>query len=166
MSKKNDPEPLSYDQQLELHGDDIVDQYISPNRRIPAEIVLEPSGNGVRVTARDSEHRVLWGFVGAKETANQIHCLVAVYETLHQLIAEHLETMNLALSTNKVDMQSAKDAIARLNDTVKWLAASLEVKNVTDATEERARIINRIVSDADRQIRLEAASLKGMKPRT
>jgi hypothetical protein len=50
----------TYDQQLAIAGNAIEEVDISPNRRIAGEIVLEPMGTGVRVTARDDRHRVLF----------------------------------------------------------------------------------------------------------
>jgi hypothetical protein len=157
----------TFDQQLHIAGDAIADEDISPNRRIPGEVVFEPMGNGVRVTARDDQHRVLWGYVGSKETVSQIHCLVATYDTLQGLIAEELEKRGLFTPDEHEDpVGQAQTAIDRLEATVKWLRASLDVKKVSDATLERAKAISRIASDADRQISLDATSLKGMKSRT
>ena len=42
--------PKTFDQQIQLLGDNIVNEDIWPNRRIAGEIVFEPLGNGVRVT--------------------------------------------------------------------------------------------------------------------
>jgi hypothetical protein len=74
MSKEPDLFGKTFDQQLQVAGDEIAERDISPNRRIPGEVVFEPVMNGVRVTARDSEHRVLWGFIGSKDMISQIHC--------------------------------------------------------------------------------------------
>lgn len=69
-------------------------------RRIKGEVIFEPMGNGVRVTARDESHKVLWGYVGSKETVKQIHCLVATYDTLQDMIAEELEKRGLLSTGN------------------------------------------------------------------
>lgn len=157
----------TYDQQLAIAGDAINEADISPNRRVTGEVVFEPMGNGVRVTARDDQHRVLWGYVGSKETVSQIHCLVATYDTLQGLIAEELEKRGLFTPDEQEDpVGQAQAALDRLDATVKWLRASLDVKKVSDATLERAKAIGRIALDADRQISLDATSLKGMKSRT
>ena len=157
----------TYDQQLAIAGDAIDEVDISPNRRVTGEVVFEPMGNGVRVTARDDQHRVLWGDAGSKETVNQIHCLVATCDTLQGLIAEELEKRGLFTPDEQEDpVGQAQAALDRLDATVKWLRASLDVKKVSDATLERAKAIARIASDADRQISLDATSLKGMKSRT
>lgn len=198
----------TFDQQVLAVGKDIAVRDITPNRRIPAEIVFEPTGSrvrvtaydennhilfqrddkktedniapkrirgevvfepmgsGVRVTARDEDHKMLWGYVGSKETAPQIHCLVAVYDTFQATLKHELEKRGL-IKPEKVDpIKDAKNAINSLEKTVKWLRDGLEVKNVSDATLERARTIARILSDADRQISLEASALKGMKSKT
>jgi hypothetical protein len=166
MKSENDLFGKTFDQQLEASGGDISGRDISPNRRIPGEIVFENMGAGVRVTARDAQHRVLWGYVGAKETVKQIHCLVAVYNTLQDLLAEELEKRGLFKAESRDPMSSAVAALDGLEKTVKWLRDSLKVKKVTDAATERARTIARIVSDAHRQITLEAGTLKGMKSKT
>lgn len=154
----------TFDQQVGIAGDEVTTADISPNRRIPGEIVFEPMGSGVRVTARDEQHRVLWGYVGSKETVKQIHCLVATYDTLQGLVGEELEKRGLTVADDQQDpMAGAERALRRLEATAKWLRKSLDVKRVGEATVKRAKSIARIASDADRQITLDASSLKGMK---
>jgi hypothetical protein len=167
MVEQKDLFGKTYDQQLAVAGDAIEDVDISPNRRVPGEVVFEPMGNGIRVTARDDQHRVLWGYVGSKETVSQIHCLVATYDTLQTLISEELEKRGLCTPDEHEDpVGQAQASLDKLETTVRWLRASLDVKKVSDATLERAKAISRIASDADRQISLDATSLKGMKSRT
>lgn len=156
----------TFEQQLEATKGHIEGRDITPNRRIPGEIVFEPMGSGVRVTARDSEHRVLWGYVGSKETTRQIHCLVATYDTLQNLIGEELEKRGLANSDTSDPIESARHSLDELEATIKFLRSGLEVKKVSEATLERAKTIGRIASDANRQISLEANTLKGMKTKT
>jgi hypothetical protein len=156
----------TFDQQVEIAGTDITTRDIAPNRRVPGEIVLEPLGTGVRVTARDGEHRVLWGYVCAKETVKQIHCLVAVYDTLQDLLAEELEKYGLLTRETVDSMTTAQTALDKLEKTVAWLRDSLDVRKVSNATVERADTIARIVSNANRQITLEAGMLKGMKSKS
>jgi len=157
----------TYDQQLESAGEPLDEVDISPNRRITGEMVFEPMGNGVRVTARDDQHRLLWGYVGSKETVNQIHCLVATYETLQRLISEELQKRGLLAPDEQGDpVGRAKAALERLEATIDWLRTSLDVNKVSEATLERATDICRIALDADRQICLDANSLRGMKSRT
>jgi hypothetical protein len=166
MAQDEDLFEKTFDQQLQEAGNDIATRDISPNRRVPGEIVFEPMGSGVRVTARDEQHRVLWGYVGAKETVRQIHCLVAIYDTLQDLLAEELKKRGLFSAESKKPMVAAADALDRLDATVKLLRNSLTVKTVTDATLERARTIAQIVSDANRQITLEAGTLAGVKSKS
>lgn len=198
----------TFDQQLAATGDSILARDIAPNRRIPAEIVFEPMGariqvtaydaenrilfrrddkkteenatprrikgevifepmgSGVRVTARDDSHKVLWGYVGSKETVKQIHCLVATYDTLQDMIAEELEKRGLLVSETTDPLDAAKAAIVSLEETIQWLKAGLEVKKTSDATLERARAIARMARDANRQLQLESGILKGMKSKT
>jgi hypothetical protein len=156
----------TFDQQVQIGGNEVTNRDIAPNRRVAAEIVFEPMGPGVRVTARDEHHRVLWGYVGCKETLKQIHCLVAVYSTLQDLLSEELQKRGLYCPEAKDPMAAAQAALDDIEETVKWLRESLDVQKVTEATLTRAKRIARIASDADKQLTLEAGYLKGMKPRT
>jgi len=155
----------TFDQQLQLNGGDMVNRDISPNRRITAEMVFEPLGTGIRVTARDESHALLWGFVGSKGMLAEIHCPVAVYQTLHNLIAEELQKRGRPVPDQVDPILAAERAVIELEKTAAWLKKSLQVKNVSAATTERARAIAQIALDANRQINLEATSLKGMKSR-
>lgn len=166
MMREQDLFGKTFDQQLDATGGQIEGRDIAPNRCIPGEIVFEPMGSGVRVTARDAEHRVLWGYVGSKETVRQIHCLVATYDTLQNLVAEELKKRGLFASESSDPMESANCAFDSIETTIKWLRDGLKVKKVSDATSERARAIARIISDANRQMSLEASTLKGMKSKT
>lgn len=166
MAQENDFFGKSFDQQILATGGEIDNLNLTPNRRIPGEIVFEPMGSAVRVTARDKEHRVLWGYVGSKETLHQIHCLVATYETLQSLVGEELEKRGLLSVEGKDPMVSAQSAFDGLEKTLKWLRESINVNKISPATLERARTLARIVADADRQMSLEAGTLKGMKSKT
>lgn len=163
MSKQQDLFGKTFDQQLAIGGEDVIKRDISPNRRISSELVFEPVGAGIRVTARDEEHKVLWGYIGSKETNQQIHCLVATYDTLQALIAEELEKQGLMAPEAADPLIEAEKALRDLQESVQWLRDGLEVKRVSEATLERARIIARMANDANRQLMLEARTLKGMK---
>ena len=156
----------TFDQQVEVAGDTIADRDISPNRRIPGEIVFEPLLNGVRVTARDKDHKVLWGFIGSMGMIKQIHCPVAVYETLQALLSEELKKHGLPTSEEVDPMQGAKQALSGLRDTIDKLRDGITVKKVSKATMERAKAIGRIANDANRMICLETSSFKGTEGET
>ena len=132
-------------------------------RRIRGEVVFEPVGRGVRVTARDEAHQLLWGYIGSLETVEQIHCLVATYDTLQGLVVEELKRGGRLVPETVDPLETAQAAVATLQETVQWLKNGLDVKKVSDATLQRARVIARIATDANRQLTLEAGSLKGMK---
>jgi len=163
MSKEPDRFGKTFDQQLLVAGDQIEKKDLRPNRRIASEVVLEPVLNGVRVTARDSEHRVLWGFIGSKEMISQIHCPVAVYETLQKLLGEELEKHGLPQREDADPLRAANHALDALQGTLDNMKAAITVKKVSDATQERAMAIARIARDADRMICLETSSFKGSK---
>lgn len=160
MEAKDDLFGKTFDQQLKATQGRIERRDISPNRRIPGEIVFEPAGSGVRVTARDAEHRVLWGYIGSRETVRQVHCLVAVYDTLQGFLAEELAKRGLFSPEVETDpVAAAALALERLEETIKRLQESLRVKKVTEATRERARSIARVIADTERQMTLETRGL-------
>ncbi len=151
----------TFEQQLDLLGESILTNDISPNKRIPGEIIFEPLGAGVRVTARDNKHRLLWGYVASAQMLDQIHCLVAVYDTLQELVRnEIVETSPLASDNKEDPIVVANATLSRIEDTIAKLRESLRVKKVSDATRQRARVIARVLSDADRSISLATADLR------
>ena len=153
----------TFDQQVSAASGSIEGRNISPNQMIAGSIVLEPLGSGVRVTARDLDHRVLWGFVASTETVteSQTHCAVATYDTLKRLIADALGRPGLIPTPTGDPMVIAEEAIQSLEKCANHLRASIAVKLVTEATHERARNIARIVRDAERQISIEMGAMKG-----
>lgn len=153
----------TFDQQLEILDGSIEGEDISPNRCIPSEIVFEPVLNGVRVTARDDNHRLLWGFIGSKGMMKQIHCPVAVYEKTCELLDEELSKNNVPNRNINDPIKSARKALDSLEETIEKLRKSIRVKNVSDATIERAKIIYRLAKDADKMILLEAVSFIGIE---
>lgn len=163
MSNNDKLHGKTFDQQLQLVDGDITTKDISPNFQVSGEIVFEPLATGIRVTARDAQHRILWGYVGSEEKLKQTHCLVAVYATLQSLLAEQLERISLYKREVADPVVAAQNAIDKLDKTIKWLRDSLDVKKVSEATADRAKIIAQIASDANQQIILSASSLKGMK---
>lgn len=166
MSEDKELLGKTFDQQVQLAGEKIEGRNISPNLRIPGEVVFEPVLNGVRVTARDERHRMLWGFIASRDMIRQIHCPVAVYERLQRLLSDELRKHNLPADSEGDAMANAEQALSALRETVDSLRASMTVKKVSPATLERARAIARIASDVNRQIRLEASYFKRTKATT
>jgi len=163
MKEKPELSGKTYDQQLDIVGDDITKVDITPNRRVEAEMVFEPMGNGVRVTARDESHKVLWGFTASKGMLDQVHCLVAVYEPLFHLIVEELERHGLPAPEHGDPIAQAQRTIANLEKGIQWLKSSLKVQKRSAPALERATLIARATAEAYRQITLDTESLKGMK---
>ncbi len=161
MARENALFGKTFDQQLEITGPSVNDVDIAPNRRIRTEVVFEPLGTGVRMTARDDKHRLLWAFIGSQGMLdhNQVHCPVAVYETLRGLLAEELKNNGLPAPILGEPMKSAADALDALRATLAALEKSLSVKKVTTATLERARAISIAAVDANRQICLTVPRL-------
>jgi hypothetical protein len=156
MPRQSDLFGKTFDQQLNATGGELDGKDIRPNVRVAGEVVFEPLSTGVRVTARDEKHRVMWGFVASQENLGKIHCLVAVYETLYELIARELKKHGLPSKDEEANpIESAKKAITDLRNVLDQLEKSIAVKKVSEATEERARTIRRLLSDANRMIQLE-----------
>ena len=166
MPKTNELSGKSYDQQLDLIGEDVVKADIAPNRRVPGETVFEPMGNGVRVTARDESHRNLWGFVASKAMLEQAHCLVGVYDPLSRLIKEELQRHHLSAPADADPIATARRNIDQLEQALRWLRGSLDVKEQKAATVARARSVAMITGEALRQINLDSEGLKGMKSKS
>ncbi|OGV67451.1 MAG: hypothetical protein A2498_11120 [Lentisphaerae bacterium RIFOXYC12_FULL_60_16] len=200
MTEDQDLFGKTFDQQLKATGGAIEARDITPNRRIPAEIVFEPTGArvrvsayadgkllfqrddkktennimpkrvqgevvfepmgaGVRVTARDAEHKVLWGYVGSKETVSQIHCLVAVYDTLQEELSHELEKRGLINPETVDPLEEATKRLCELQDTLDKLRDCILVQKREDATGSRARQIARIAGDAAKLINLDLSAL-------
>jgi hypothetical protein len=134
-----------------------------PPENTKGEIIFEPVSAGVRVTARDEHHKLLWGSVGSKAMVSQIHSSVAVYDTLQQLLDEELKRNGLPSLKAEPPMRSANQALDALQETLDNLRASITVKKLSVATEERAVAIARIAKDANKMINLETSSFKGNK---
>jgi len=58
------------------------------------------------------------------ETVRQIHCLVAVYDTLPDMLAEELAKRGLTRGEPGGTMATARAALDRFEDTLKWLRDS------------------------------------------
>jgi len=159
MSQK-ELENKTFDQQLTLLGSKIGEHDISPNKLIPGEIVLEPTATGVRVTGRDSNHHVLWGFIASKEMIEQRHSSIAVYQRLRDLIYEELKKRVLPIPESGDVIQEAEKALFDLDKEIRSLRSLIDVQKVSPATLTRAQAIRTVALDAVRMIRLVAASFK------
>jgi hypothetical protein len=156
MPKQADLFGKTFDQQVDATGGNLAGKDIRPNTLIQGEVVFEPVLNGVRVTARDKDHKLLWGVIASKGMLTQIHCPVALYDTLQSLIAGELRKQDLPSVEDSDPVASAKAAVEVLQKTLNDLNKDITVKKVSEATLERARTIKRIVNDANRLIQLES----------
>jgi len=141
---------------------------IAPNRLVPGQIVFEPTGYGlrIRVTARDANHRTLWGFIASPDSVEEHHCLVGVYSALKELLREELDKLGEVTQSSDDPMSDATRALDSFESTLQWLRNSLEVQKISKETLDRARAIARITANAERQVLLAANTLRGMKRRT
>lgn len=159
MQKQPDLFGKTFDQQVKATGGKVQGKDIRPNLLIQSELVFEPVSNGIRVTARDRSHRMLWGFIASQGILSQIHCPVAVYDTLQEMVAAELKKHGLPAQDEQDPVSSAKAALNDLEKTVLELRESITVKKESEATRERAKSIRRLATDANRTIKLEADSL-------
>jgi hypothetical protein len=58
------------------------------------------------------------------ETVRQIHCVVAVYDTLPDMLAEELAKRGLTRGEPGDTTATARVALARFDDTLKWVRDS------------------------------------------
>ena len=151
----------TFDQQVNMLDSDLSQADISPNLRVPCEMVFEPVLNGVRVTARDEQHKVLWGFIGSEKMLEQIHCPVAVYGRLQELLQERLEKRGLAPAKHHDPIAEANASLEELEKTLVGLRNSLSVKGVSEATVKRAAEIARVAEDAKKMLCVETSSVVG-----
>jgi hypothetical protein len=125
---------------------------------ISGEIALEPLKGGIRVTARDSEHQTLWGFIASAKTLEQMYSSVGVYITLQKLIAQEL---GLRPENDKIDksiIPTVQQEITSLKKILDKLSSSLEVKMPTDATFRRGKTISEVINNVIQLIETELSS--------
>ena len=61
---------------------------------------------------------------------------------------------------DKDPMAEAEQALERLEEVTTGLRRSLDVKQISDATRNRARLIARVAQDAAKQIKLETSRVQ------
>lgn len=166
MANQEDLFGKTYDQQMQATRNQADGDQLLPNRRVGGETVFEPLLNGIRVTARDSQHRVLWGFVGSEDMLNLTHVPVAIYENLRTQLRTELSNHGLPAASEPDPMKSAERALSALEKAIAELRQSITVKKVSDQTRMRACSIARAVEDARRMIRLEVTVGKVCKDGT
>lgn len=159
MPKQTDLFGKTFDQQVAATGGKLTGKDISPNILVRGELVFEPVSSGVRVTARDEQHRMLWGFIASQGMLAQMHCPVAVYDTLRDLLSVELKKRGLTVQEEQEAVPSALAALDGLAKTIQELRDSITVKKESSATRQRALCIKRLANDAVRSISLEAGSL-------
>lgn len=150
----------TFDQQVKAADGNLEGRDTYPNHRIKGEVVFEPLRGGVRVTARDEEHRLLWGYIGSRPTLEMDHCLVAIYGKLQDVLRQQLKERGLPTGSEKDPIEDAQQALRRLEEVTADLKDSLDVKKVSDATRNRAEVIACVTADALKQIDLAKSMLK------
>lgn len=95
-------------------------------------------GNGVRVTARANDDRLLWGFVASQLALESSHVLVAVYEALRKDVVEQLPAFTDGRVGGQSNTAQCLDSIQAINAMLGKLRDRLSPKTVSDKTERRA----------------------------
>lgn len=106
-------------------------------RVIDGAIVTEPLGAGIRVTARDSRDRLLWGYVAGQISLDSPHVLVATYETLRQHVIVELPSY-VDGNVGSPATTQCLDAIASISAMLEKVRERLSPKTISDKTEKRA----------------------------
>lgn len=106
-------------------------------RVIDGAIITEPLGAGVRVTARDSKDRLLWGYVAGQISLDAPHVLVATYETLRQQVIGELPSYVDSHAGTPATKQCL-DALAAITVMLDRVRERLSPKAISDKTEKRA----------------------------
>ncbi len=143
MAKQSELFGKTFDQQVEAAGGKLSGKDIRPNVLVRTELVCEPVSNGIRVTARDEHHRTLWGFIASQGMLAQVHCPVAIYDVLQEMISEELRRLALPSQDEQEPIASAHAALNDLEQTVKELRKSITVIKESEATRQRAQRASR-----------------------
>ena len=105
---------------------------------LEGRIVIEPMGNGVRVTARAKDDRLLWGFVASQLAFDSPHALVAIYEALRKDVVEQLPTFTDGRDHGQSNTTQCLELIQAINAMLGKIRDRLSPKTVSDKTERRA----------------------------
>ncbi len=123
------------------------------------EVILEPVHAGIRVTARDQQHHILWGYVASDDTLSHIHTEVATYSTLREIIKDELEKLALHTKSTTDPFIDAQRAIIDLRELLNKLDDCVNVSTREDTAAHRASRIKRIADDAKRMLEEELSQL-------
>jgi len=131
---------------------------IAPNKVIPCNVVLEPNTHAqqtrVRVTARDTEFKLLWGANISEPMIQAEHPTpVAVYGRLRELIRENVSNPKPRFEFTD-DPYTAIDACHGKIQTLlqECVAKTVSVKNKSEVTNKRAEHIAGVLYDVVRQL--------------
>lgn len=150
MPKKATPDLFgkTFDQQLLATGGRIQGKDLTPNKIVPGSVVLEPLPTGIRVTARDDAHHVLWGFVASRDMLKETHCPVAVYERLREILNEQFEVLGQPTLDQPDPVKAAEERLDLIGKQCESLRSLLKVKKASEATRNRAVTIASASMDA------------------
>jgi hypothetical protein len=143
---------------------------ISPNRVIPANIVLEPNSHQgvarVRVTARDEEFNLLWGVnVSEGLMPAESPTPVAFYGRLREMIRENLTDPAPRHELTKDPFVALQFCLSRIRDMLsKCEKETVLVKKKSDVTETRASKVADILFDTLRQMNYDLSEIGILSP--
>jgi hypothetical protein len=125
---------------------------------VPAEIVLEPTRTGVRVTARLSDHRLLFGYSASSGNLKDLHIQVASYPALIELITEHLMDTHPEQSAQLASVPSTDSSLAQIHASIADLSErALRISSETSKI--RGPQLQLVASRIARVIAIEMAEL-------
>lgn len=146
--------PRMFDQMIE-DDPELASKDISPNQRILGEVIFEPLASGVRVTGRNERHEVFWGMVCSKGMLEQPHASIAIYAALRDEVHKALADNGLPTPTKSDPVDSAFQAIERLEQFLAAARKKITVKKISSVTKARATAITKAVNDAHQMATLE-----------
>ncbi len=139
--------------QVEMFGGDAGHTSSESSRaptRISGSIEVVPLGKGVRVTGRDADGRVLWGFVATRTMLEQPHGAIAIYDRLRDLVNERLDALGLPMDRPEDVLTAAESKLSELERFATQLRKTITItkgKKPTGGQLEKARDVYRAIHD-------------------
>jgi len=145
-----------FDQMLEDNGGRMPSA-IAPNQRISSEVIFEPLGNGIRMTGRTEQHKLLWGMVCSKGMLDQPHASIAIYTELRCEVEKALAARGLPVAGQEDEVAAALAAIEKMQGFLAAARKKITVKKISAQTKARAAAIAKALSDAHQMVTLEVS---------
>lgn len=114
---------------------------------ISGTIAFEPVLTGIRVTARDQDDELLWGFVACKDTIDQTHRPVGIYDRLRSEMSRSLSAHGkLDKAPDKTGIEEARAVLDRVMGLLKkqqtrYAARNISAENRDQKTESAKSLV-------------------------